>query len=183
MLVSKRCAIVFSKWGKFLHSWGKRCAMGVGQVHVRWGKLARRVVFFTRAAFWKVAIGWNQDVRARERERAFCEVQLNWAGKDSELGQLIRTVGDRGHCRNPETPEFGRFGLVDFEAKIWPISSLSTECPGILSETASARLGVAPQLHSLTEDKLMQIISVDPSTRKKTRRAVRGDFEVPKLFT
>ena len=31
MLVSKRCAIVFSKWGKFLHSWGKRCAMGVGQ--------------------------------------------------------------------------------------------------------------------------------------------------------
>ena len=43
MLVSKRCAIVFSKWGKFLHSWGKRCAMGVGQVHVRWGKLARRV--------------------------------------------------------------------------------------------------------------------------------------------
>ena len=44
MFVSKRCAIVFSKWGKFLHSRGKRCAMGVGQVHVRWGKLARRVV-------------------------------------------------------------------------------------------------------------------------------------------
>ena len=32
--------------GKFLHSWGKRCAMGVGQVHVRWrwGNLPRRVV-------------------------------------------------------------------------------------------------------------------------------------------
>ena len=44
MFVSKRCAIVFSKWGKFLYSWGKRCAMGVGQIHVRWGKLPRRVV-------------------------------------------------------------------------------------------------------------------------------------------
>ena len=42
VLVWKRCAIL-SKWGKFLHSWGKRCAMGVGQVHVRWGKLPRRV--------------------------------------------------------------------------------------------------------------------------------------------
>ena len=42
MLVSKRC-VILSKWGKFLHSWGKRCAMRVGQVHVRWGKLPRRV--------------------------------------------------------------------------------------------------------------------------------------------
>ena len=47
MLVSMRCAIVFSKLGKFLLSRGKRCAMGVGQVHVRWGKIPRRVVVGT----------------------------------------------------------------------------------------------------------------------------------------
>ena len=61
-----RCAIVFSKLGKFLLSRGKRCAMGVGQVHVRWGKIPRRVVVGTMNVPWTNALSTKQPHPQKE---------------------------------------------------------------------------------------------------------------------